>query len=293
MHGILNILKPAGMTSHDVVVFIRRLTGVRKCGHTGTLDPGAAGVLPICVGQATRIAEYCLEMEKSYRAEITLGTATDTEDASGTVLKQKEVGSYTEAQIDAVLKSFLGWRLQTPPMYSAVKIAGQKLYERARKGETIPRPARQIHIFKVTFLSYRENKIMFDVTCSRGTYIRTLCREIAEALGTVGHMSFLLRTKVGPFTLQEAYTLEELCQLHEKNNLKEALLPLDTALYHLPAINLDTKAAKAIKNGRAVPIDSKTHDSPLFRVYGPKQEFLALAKVSKNMLLPQKVFLYR
>ncbi|NLP37937.1 MAG: tRNA pseudouridine(55) synthase TruB [Firmicutes bacterium] len=290
MKGILNILKPAGMTSHDVVTFVRRLTGIRKCGHTGTLDPGAAGVLPVCIGQATRVAEYVLETDKSYRAEITLGTATDTEDASGMVVAQKDAGRYTEEQVLAVLKDFLGPRLQTPPMYSAVKINGQKLYERARRGETVSRPARSIFIHQLDLLFYRENKIMFDVTCSRGTYVRTLCREIAETLGTVGHMSFLLRTNVGPFTLHQAFTLEELQQLHKANKLKEALLPLDTALSHLPVIKIDTKAATAIKNGNAVHLDIKSAGNTLWRVYGPGEELLAIAKVKKNMLLPQKVF---
>lgn len=293
MHGIINVLKPAGMTSHDVVACIRRLTGTRKCGHTGTLDPGAAGVLPVCVGQATRVAEYCLAMEKSYRAELTLGTATDTEDASGKVQERKEVGSYTHAQVAAVLESFLGPRLQTPPMYSAVRIAGQRLYERARKGETVPRPARAVQIYKLELLSLRENKIMFDVTCSRGTYIRTLCRDIAEALGTVGHMSFLLRTRVGPFVLTETFTLEELHRLHAQNCLERALLPLDTALRHLPAHTIDAEAAAALQNGRAVQLPGHVPDSNLVRVYGPDREFLALARIAQNKLLPQKVFAYR
>ena len=291
MNGIINVLKPPGMTSHHVVSFLRRLTQIRRIGHTGTLDPGAAGVLPACIGKATRVSEFVLQMDKVYRAELTLGKATDTEDVSGTVVAEKEIPHFNERDVKRVLESFLGPGTQVPPMYSAVKIGGKKLYQLARKGESIDRPARDIHIYSMQLLHFTEQKITFDVTCSRGTYVRTLCREIAEKLGTVGHMSFLLRTAVGSFSLQDSYTLEELQALAKEETLSNVLLPPDAALGHIPPVQVTAEQAQRVKNGGSVMLDSASIPAEsLVRIYDSKQHFLAVGRIKQGQLKPEKVF---
>ena len=292
MNGIINVLKPPGMTSHHVVSFLRRLTGIRRIGHTGTLDPGAAGVLPACIGKATRVSEFVLQMDKVYRAELTLGQATDTEDVSGAVIAEQDVVPLSEQDVKEVLASFLGPGTQIPPMYSAVKIDGKKLYELARQGKTIDRAARNMTVYRIELLHVEKQKITFDVCCSRGTYVRTLCREIAEKLGTVGHMSFLLRTAVGPFTLQNCYTLEELESLVKAESLTDALLSADTALGHMPAVYLTEEQAGRIKNGGFVQHDySGIPDDTMVRAYDSQQQFLAVARVHHGQVKPEKVFL--
>jgi tRNA pseudouridine55 synthase len=290
MDGILNILKPPGMTSHDVVNVVRKLTGVRRTGHTGTLDPGAAGVLPVCVGRATRVSQYVLEMDKSYRAELKLGRSTDTEDAAGATLEEKPAVTPDPQQAASVLAGFLGESRQIPPMYSAVRVGGEKLYERARRGEEVAREARIIRIYSIRLLSVAETALLFDVSCSRGTYIRTLCRQIAEKLGSVGHMSFLLRTAVGPFTLQNALTLEALAEKREQGTLAGSLLPLDTALCLLEPVTLDERDAGRMQSGISVPAGRPLPEHSTIRVYGPGGDFLAIARAESGLLRPQKVF---
>lgn len=291
MDGIINVLKPPGMTSHDVVNILRRLTGIRRTGHTGTLDPGASGILPICVGKATRVSEYVLLMNKTYRAELSLGQATDTEDASGRTILVKPVPVLVQDTVIQTLAKFQGPRMQIPPMYSAVRVAGKKLYELARQGEEIVREPRQITIYKTRLLQILDHKILFDVTCSRGTYIRTLCREIAEALTTTGHMSYLLRTGVGPFSLANSFSFEELACLREASRLEEAVLPLDTALLHLPAVVLNENNVDRIRNGVSVTVDHDIPQGTEIRVYSPAEQFLALAVTEEaGQIRPRKVF---
>ena len=290
MDGIINILKPPGMTSHDVVNVVRRLTGVRRTGHTGTLDPGAAGVLPVCVGKATRVSEYVLQMDKSYRAELSLGRATDTEDAAGQTTMEKPVSPLRTDDIVAVLQEFLGESSQIPPMYSAVKIGGKKLYELARQGQEIEREPRKVNIYQIKLLDASQQYVLFDVTCSRGTYVRTLCREIAERLGTVGHMSFLLRTRVGPFDIHDAWTFEELTAKKEEGRLQETLLPLDTALVHLSKIIVSTERSHHVQNGMAIPLEAAVDDGQQVRLYDCQGNFLAIARIDKEKIKPEKVF---
>ncbi|EEG76776.1 tRNA pseudouridine(55) synthase TruB [Dethiobacter alkaliphilus] len=291
MNGIINILKPPGMTSHNVVSFLRRLSSMRRIGHTGTLDPGAAGVLPVCLGQATRVSEYVLHMDKVYRAELTLGKSTDTEDASGTMVAEQAVPVLNKQEITKVLSSFVGQQTQIPPMYSAVKVGGKKLYELARQGGEVDRKAREIHVYSMKLLQVDKQKITFDVACSRGTYVRTLCREIAEKLGTVGHMSFLLRTGVGPFLLQDSFTLEELSALGQKESLSAVLLSADTALGHLPAISLSHQQAGRVANGNTISLDTvDLSEGSLVRIYAEKQQFLAVGRIKEGRLKPEKVF---
>ena len=290
MDGIINVLKPPGMTSHDVVNVIRRLTNVRRTGHTGTLDPGAAGVLPVCVGKATRVSEYVLQMDKSYRAELSLGRATDTEDAAGKTTLEKPVPPLTTDYLAAVLQEFQGESSQTPPMYSAVKIGGKKLYELARQGQVIEREPRNITIYQIKLLDAYQQCVLFDVTCSRGTYVRTLCREIAERLGTVGHMSFLLRTHVGPFHIHDAWTFEELAAKQDEGRLQEALLPLDTAIKHLSKIIVSEEWSVDVKNGKAIPLKAAGDDGQRVRLYDTSGNFLAIASIDKEKIKPEKVF---
>lgn len=290
MDGIINLLKPPGITSHDAVSAIRRLTGIKRTGHTGTLDPGAAGVLPVCVGKATRVAEFVLEMDKVYRAELSLGRGTDTEDAAGTVIAEKDVPELEEGRVRSVLESFLGPGRQIPPMYSAVRVQGEKLYERARRGETVERAARPIHIYSIGLCGIEGNVILFDVSCSRGTYIRTLCREIAEKLDTTGHMSFLLRTGVGPFALNDAFSLEELSSLRDNNRLEHVFLPMETALLHLPGITVPPDAAVRVLNGMTVQGGESVPEGKRVRVHDDYGRLLSVAVTAGGYLKPEKVF---
>lgn len=309
--GIVNVNKHPGPTSHDVVNHLRRLTGVRRVGHTGTLDPCAEGVLPVCVGRATRVAEYVLQMDKSYKAELTLGVATDTEDATGRVVAEKEVPQLDEHTVSAIFTQFIGPVRQVPPMYSAVRSKGQKLYELARRGEIVAREARLINIYRLHLLETCGDRIVFEVTCSRGTYVRTLCASIAEKLGTYGHLSSLQRTAVGPFLLAKAYTIKELDNLASGGRLWEAFLPVDTALQHLQACILNADAAAMIMSGRPVSAANASFDSvvgmpavrvpdsgfrllpsefQLCRLYHESGNFLAVARYSASKLYPEKVF---
>ena len=278
MNGIINVLKPSEMTSHDVVSFIRRTFNMKKVGHTGTLDPNAAGVLPICIGKATRVAEYFDDFNKSYRGELTLGSSTDTQDMYGVVLETSDK-KVTEDEINAVFEQFKGDMKQTPPMYSAIKIDGKKLYELAREGKTIERTQRDITIYDIEILkNYNNERILFDVDCSKGTYERTICNDIGERLGTLGHMSFLMRTKVGNFCIKEAYTLDELEKLKEKDMLETTLLPLDTALLQYESIEFSESNSKSLKNGLKLRVDNsenKYTPDQLVRVYS-ESEFIGV-----------------
>lgn len=293
MNGIINVLKPPGMTSHDVIGKIRRTAATRQCGHAGTLDPGAAGVLPVLVGRATRVAEYLQDMDKSYRAELTLGSATDTEDAAGIVIKQLAVPEFDEAQLQAVFCAFSGVISQVPPMYSALSIDGVRLYRLAREGRTVERKSRQVSIYSLRLIKFCHQKILFALQCSRGTYVRTLCADIAEKLGTCGHMSFLLRDRVGPFLLEESFTLEELSQLAAEGRLQEAVQPADLALAAFPALVLSSEDSYRLTNGSFVESPLALEGGQLARIYGLTGELLALAEFSKGLLRPRKVFFNR
>ena len=284
------------MTSHDVVSFIRKTFNMKKVGHTGTLDPNAAGVLPICIGKATRVAEYFDEFNKSYRGELTLGSSTDTQDKYGVVTQSTEK-LVTEKEIIDVFNQFNGDMKQTPPMYSAIKINGKKLYELAREGKTVDRKQRDITIYNIEILRNYENKrILFDIDCSKGTYVRTICNDIGERLGTLGHMSFLMRTKVGNFDIKGAYTLDELEQLKKEDNLETTLLPLDTPLLQYASIEFDEEKSKCLKNGLKLKMQSSENQytkDQFVRVYS-KSEFIGVGvfieKENELYLKMKKVF---
>lgn len=272
LNGILNILKPPGMTSHNVVSVIRKQLNIKKVGHAGTLDPNAAGVLPICIGQATKISQYLLNSTKKYRAELTLGIETDTDDIYGTVKNRSSIIP-TRVEIEKAVLSFIGTYNQVPPMYSAIKIRGKKLYELARKGIEIERDSRTITIYGIDIIEIKGNKVMFDVLCSKGTYIRALCRDIGNMLGCGGTMSFLLRTKSSGLDLETAITMEELSETKE---VKELLLPPDFPLKHMPKIIVKPASIKQALNGNDIYSYCSVNDEKIslgtkVRIYIKKQ----------------------
>ncbi|EKU50490.1 tRNA pseudouridine(55) synthase TruB [Staphylococcus massiliensis] len=257
-HGILPVNKPKGLTSHDVVFKLRKILKTKKVGHTGTLDPEVTGVLPVCIGSATKVSEYIMEMGKTYRATIAVGQSTTTEDQTGDVLDSEaiEVDAFSNETIDDVLASFLGETTQIPPMYSSVKVKGKRLYEYARNNETVERPERQIYIHKIARLgdlNYQDDMLYFEieVTCGKGTYIRTLATDIGRKLGKPAHMHQLERTNSGGFNLNDSFTLEEIRTLHEQEKLQSELFPLEYGLNALLTIEIDDdQLVKRILNGQ-------------------------------------------
>lgn len=309
MDGIINVLKPAGMTSFDVIGFLRKISNQKKIGHTGTLDPSAVGVLPICIGNATKAIEFMIDKDKVYRTELTLGVATDTQDSSGRVIFSNTAQTDVD-KISKVVMSFVGEIEQLPPMYSAIKIGGKKLYELARQGETIERETRKINIFDINIIriwddktlfvnedqskEFSTKKVLFDVHCSKGTYIRTLCHDIGEKLGCGGHMSFLVRTRAGKYSLDSALTIEEIKELANKNKLSSSLLPVETVFEEYSSIIIEDNAAYKYNNGQAVQvITEKDGKDALKRVYDKKGNFLGIGELfanQDNMFLKSKKF---
>ncbi len=227
MNGFLNLLKPPGMTSHDVVDAIRKLFPGVKAGHGGTLDPGAAGVLPLLLGKATKLAPYLLGYPKTYRAELHLGISTDTGDSYGNITGRGHPPLLEQGELDNYISSFIGEIEQIPPMYSAVKSKGKKLYEYARKGQEVERLPRRVKIYYINVIAYFSPKIMLEIKCSSGTYVRTLCEDLGSVIGCGGHMSFLVRTASGAFQLSETQSLEELAGLARNGRAEGVLLPSD------------------------------------------------------------------
>jgi tRNA pseudouridine55 synthase len=294
MDGILNICKETGMTSHDVVARVRKLLKQRRVGHAGTLDPAASGVLPICVGLGTRVAEYLSESGKAYRAMITFGSETDTYDAEGTVLRTASTDQLTLQAIEAILPRFLGPQMQIPPRYSAIKIAGQAAYKRARAGEELVLEARPIVIESLTLISWEHPMLVIDVVCSKGTYIRSLAYDLGQVLGCGAHLSGLVRTRSGPYTLESSLTLRELADQLEQGTINELLQPPDSALAQYPAIYLDAETTVKVRQGNTfqVPITDNSEEKTLARVYASDRTFLAIATWVKEteMWQPKKVF---
>lgn len=250
MQGILIVNKPKGMTSHDVVSFARRTFGMRRIGHTGTLDPDAEGVLPILLGNATKLSDLLTAEKKSYTARVRLGVATDTYDISGKILESRTV-NVSQTDVQALLKDFIGEQLQIPPMYSAIKINGKKLYQLARQGLEVERRARNITINRLTAYNFAKDNTSFslDIDCSKGTYIRTLCHDIGQRLGCGACMESLLRTRTGQFTLENAYTLEEIEQRLRANEIQTLLLSVDDVLTRFAKHTVSEENALKIRNG--------------------------------------------
>lgn len=252
--GVLSMKKESGWTSHDVVAKIRHLLGGVKVGHAGTLDPAATGVLPVLIGRGTRIAEYLVEWDKEYRAVLRLGETTDTEDATGTVLARHPTDLVTPEAIHEVVGRFRGPIDQVPPMYSAVKVGGVPLYKSARAGKAIARDARTIVIHTLEVEAIQERDVTLRIVCSKGTYVRTLCADIGEAMGVGGHMLALERRRVGPLTIDQALTVDEVVTRHALGRLGDDLLSLDRALAQLEIVVVDEQTADRVRHGAPVPV---------------------------------------
>ena len=267
MDGFLCLLKPPGMTSSDAVVMVRKkLPKGAKVGHMGTLDPEAAGVLPIGIGKGTRLFDYVSDKKKGYRAEICVGIETDTEDATGKIVSTGR--GCSEEEIKAVLPQFIGEIKQRPSMYSAIKVDGKRLYEAARAGEEVEVPERTVTVYDLRYVAQTgENRFLLDIDCGRGTYIRSLCADIGKALGTVAHMAFLLRTYAGIFNLENSVTVEEFLDNADSEDWN--LLPLDAPLFHIPALHLGEGLEKAIRNGNPIHTGSwkKPPENGIYRMY--------------------------
>ena len=283
MDGIVIVDKPRDWTSQDVTARLRRVFNTRRIGHGGTLDPMATGVLPVFVGRATRGVEFFEHAEKTYETVLRLGITTDTEDITGTVLTEAPV-SFTEEQLEKTLAAFRGEIMQTPPMYSALKVNGQKLCDLARKGKTVERQPRPITIHELTLLEQGETTLRLRVRCSKGTYIRTLCKDIGEALGCGGCMEALRRVSAGEYTIDEAVPLQELLDTENPGNY---LRDVDTMFRFLPAVTLTLNQEKRCRNGN--PFSVKMEEGT-YRAYSQSGEFLMLAKVENGVMTTIKSF---
>lgn len=250
--GVLIVKKEAGWTSHDVVAKVRGLMGGVKVGHAGTLDPAATGVLPVLVGRATRVAEYLVDWDKEYRAVMRLGETTDTQDATGTVLAQVDASTVSEEALRNVVARFRGPQQQLPPMYSAVKVGGRPLYKAARAGKTVEREERTIVIHELEILAIDGRDVTLSVVCSKGTYIRTLCADIGQALGVGGHLFALERRRVGPLSIDQALTVDQIAEQVAIGTLQQHLITLDQVLDRLPALVVTGEQAQRVLHGGAV-----------------------------------------
>ncbi|WP_185805763.1 tRNA pseudouridine(55) synthase TruB [Mammaliicoccus sciuri] len=303
LDGILAIHKEVGMTSHDVVFKLRKILKTKKVGHTGTLDPEVSGVLPICVGKATRVSDYVMESGKSYRAEVTIGVSTTTEDQTGEIVEQKRVDQnlWDKDEMIVTLKQLEGDIEQIPPMYSAVKVNGKKLYEYARQNIEVERPVRRVHINSIDLISdiiYENDTCKFEieVECGKGTYIRTLATQIGALLNYPAHMSHLIRLKSGGFTLNQAIKLDDLREIVEQDKLQDVILPLEYGLNGLTKITVyDKNIVTRIQNGQKIEkslIDESKHDGE-FVVWYEDKAIAIMDTYDKNETLykPKKVFL--
>ena len=283
MNGIVIVDKPQDWTSQDVTARLRRVFNTRRIGHGGTLDPMATGVLPVFVGRATRGVEFFEHAEKTYEATLLLGTTTDTEDTSGTVLEQQEV-HISETDFLSILPRFRGKIMQVPPMYSALKVGGQKLVDLARKGKTVERQPREIEIFQLDCVEFSGNTARLRVRCSKGTYIRTLCKDIGEALGCGGCMAALRRVQAGDYTIEESVPLQVLLDCE---NPETYLRPVDSMFCNYPRLILSPKQEKCCRNGAAFSIQL---EDGTYRCYSKDGEFLSLSKAENGTLSTIKSF---
>ena len=283
MNGIVIVDKPQGWTSQDVISKLRGVLHTKRIGHGGTLDPMATGVLPVFVGRATRGVEFFEHAEKTYEATLRLGRTTDTEDTSGTVLEEREV-SISESDFLGILPQFLGKIQQIPPMYSALKVNGQKLYDLARKGKEVERQSREIEIFRLECLEFSGNTARLLVHCSKGTYIRTLCKDIGAALGCGGCMAALRRVSAGEYTIEESVPLQTLL---EAKDPAEYLRPVDSMFRNYPTVTLTEKQELRCRNGNAFSVQLQ---EGTYRAYSQTGEFLMLAKVEEGVMSTIKSF---
>jgi tRNA pseudouridine55 synthase len=289
--GILNIHKPIGMTSHDVVNIVRRITQERRVGHAGTLDPMASGVLVVCLGKATRLSEYLADGAKSYLATLHFGVITSTWDAEGEVTEQHDISALSLEVIAQVLMGFLGEILQVPPMYSAIKRDGRPLYRLARQGITVEREARNVAIHALRVVSWQPPELVLQVECSKGTYVRSLAYDIGQAVGVGAHLANLSRVAVGHFRLEEAVTLEALRAADTDGLWKRYLQPMRAALSDMPSVEVGQEMAQRIVFGQFVALD--VPQAPFACAYRGEDEFLAILKYepSQGLWKPEKLLL--
>ena len=266
LNGILNILKPTGMTSHDVVSSVRKILNTKKVGHAGTLDPNVAGVLVICVGKGTKFSEILMNGDKEYICELLLGKSTDTQDSYGKIIEEHAVPNFSMQKIISVLKNFEGEQLQVPPAYSAVKLNGRKLYEYARENIIVEKPGKPVNIKEIKLLKFQDNKILMKVKCTKGTYMRTLCNDIGVCLGTLGHMGILVRTDAKGLKIDDAITLDELKFLQSNNKLNECLIPVDQ-IFPMEKVTVDDIYYEKLLTGNEISYDTSLLNSDEFFIY--------------------------
>ena len=300
MNGIINVYKEKGFTSFDVVAKLRGILKMKKIGHTGTLDPDAEGVLPVCIGNATRLCDMLTDKSKEYVAQMRLGIVTDTQDMTGKVISEQEVTCNEEQVREAVL-SFVGEYAQVPPMYSALKVNGQKLCDLARQGREVERAARNVHIHEIEILSVELPVVRMRVHCSKGTYIRTLCQDIGEKLGCGACMQSLIRTRVDRFVLAEAKKLAEIEQYRDEGRLLELVVPVDEVFEMYPAVYVRPNAARLLDNGNPLypkqtdmteELRNKLEDGQRFRVYNAQKVVCGVYnyREQEKRLKPEKIF---
>ena len=296
IHGIINVYKEKGYTSHYVVARLRGILGQKRIGHTGTLDPDAEGVLPVCLGKATKVCELLADWDKTYRAILLLGQVTDTQDVSGEILETREVTASIKEVYEAI-QSFKGEYAQVPPMYSALKVNGKKLYELAREGKTVERKARNVQIHEIKIHEIVLPRISMTVNCSKGTYIRTLCHDIGQKVGCGGCMEQLLRTQVGMFRVEESLRLDEIEVLHDLGQLQEHMAAIDSLFSLYPAVTVKQEYQKLLDNGNELygrqvgKQGFPGQDGPV-RMYGSDGNFQAVYEYLKkeNRFRPMKMF---
>lgn len=296
-HGIVIVHKEKGFTSHDVVAKMRGICGQKKIGHTGTLDPEATGVLPVCLGNGTRLCDMLTERDKEYVALLRLGVETDTQDMTGTVLSSRLV-ELGEPQVREAVLSFQGSYMQTPPMYSALKVNGKKLYELAREGKEVERQAREVRIGEIEILAMTLPVVRLRVVCSKGTYIRTLCADIGQKLGCGGAMESLVRTRVGNFSLEEALTLTQLQELKDQGRLSQAILPVESVFQNCPVLHVREDLVRLLENGNALTVEQTAEKERYtrgrwVRVCFPDNRFAGIYAydAGKGRYQPVKMFL--
>lgn len=298
MDGILNIYKEQGFTSHDVVAKLRGILKQKKIGHTGTLDPDAVGVLPVCLGKATKVCDILTDKNKTYEAVLKLGVVTDTQDMTGTVLEEHPVTS-TKEEIEQAVFSFVGSYAQIPPMYSALKVNGKKLYELAREGKEVERKAREVSIFSIQIEEIDMNAatIKMSVDCSKGTYIRTLCHDIGEKLGCGGAMASLKRTKVSSFVLQDSITLSEVENFMKDGTIETHVIKVDSLFESLEAVTVKAEFQKYVDNGNKLLVSQLSSETALerekeYRVYDANKRFVGIFEAeNRKSLKPKKMFI--
>lgn len=287
-NGILNVYKEKDFTSHDVVAKLRGICKQKKIGHTGTLDPDATGVLPICLGKATKLCDMLDDTDKAYKVTLLLGVETDTEDMTGTILRESEV-TCTEEEVKETIFSFLGDLEQIPPMYSAIKVNGKKLYELAREGKVIERKPRPVTIYAIEEVHISLPEISMVVRCSKGTYIRSLCRDIGAKLGCGGCMKDLVRIKACGFDLEHAYTLTQIEEMRDRDCLKDAIFPIDSAFSSYERVILPKEYQKFLLNGNVLPFQPESKEKKL-RVYDFEGHFIGIYENKITKLKPIKLF---